>query len=124
MKSGIFWAPPPSFLVSRLVALEAGMRSEMARTLDEQARQIEAEMKAQAPWSDISGATRAGLFAQATPDGLGGEVVVSMGGPFGPDPYLEIRRDVSARRPIIRPTLASGGPQVMQSLDGLMDRAL
>lgn len=123
MKTGIVWAPPPSFLVSRLVALAAGMRSEMARTLDEQARQIESEMKAQAPWSDISGATRAGLFAQATPDGLGGEVVVSMGGGGG-DPWLEVRRLASARRPIIRPTMATAGPQVMESLGGLMDRAL
>lgn len=123
-RTGIYWAPPPSFLVARLAKLASGLQREAGKTLSEQARQLEAQMKAQAPWSDITGATRSNLFSQATPNGIGGEVVVSMGGPFGPDPYLEIRSTISARRPIIRPTMAYAGGQVLESFDGLIDRAL
>lgn len=75
---------------------------------------VEQEAKANAPWSDRTGAARAGLYADVYNDG--GEVVLELGHTVDYGQWLELIQD--GQYAIILPTLEKMADSVLQAAAG------
>lgn len=87
------------------------------RVAHEQAAEIEAYAKANAPWQDRTGAARARLSATVEESGPIGTITLSHGVPYGI--WLEIAN--GGRYSIIAPTIDVFGPRVMRSLQNMIN---
>ena len=92
---------------------------DIAYTIAEyQAPRVEAYMKMNARWHDVTGNARSGLRAEAYQDGSETGIVLYHSVPYGI--YLETRWD--GRLGIIDPTIAAMGPEVMAQFERALDR--
>lgn len=103
-------------------ALEKGeerVHDAVFAALEHQAPGVEAHMKQNAPWQDQTGNARQGLRAEAYDLG-GGDmgIILYHQVPYGI--WLEIRN--SGEYAIILPTIETKGPEVMASLERILER--
>lgn len=87
------------------------------RIAHEQAAEMEAYAKQNAPWQDRTGAARAGLTATVEETGQIGTIVLSHGVPHGI--WLEVAN--GGRFAIIAPTIDLFGGRVMRSLQNMIN---
>lgn len=105
-----------------LDAIQAGdqkVHDAVMSVLEYQAPGVEAHMKQNAPWQDQTGNARQGLRAEAYDLG-GGDmgIILYHQVPYGI--WLEIKN--SGEYAIILPTIQVKGPEVMASLERILDR--
>lgn len=105
-------------------SLMAGIRegnervhAKVMSVLEYKAPQVEAHMKVNAPWTDQTGNARQGLAAQAFDEGDNMGIVLYHQVPYGI--WLEVKN--SGQYAIIDPTLEVMGPEVMRSLERIME---
>lgn len=95
------------------------LHREVSREFDREAAWATGYLKATAPWTDDTGAARAGLLAVANDLGRGGhELVMSYSVHYGI--YLETME--SGRYAVIAPAMRIIGAKVLSDLTGLIDR--
>lgn len=87
------------------------------RIAHEQAAEMEAYAKSNAPWQDRTGAARSSLSATVEETGPIGTIVLSHGVPYGI--WLEVAN--GGRFAIIAPTIDVFGPRVMRSLQNMIN---
>lgn len=83
----------------------------------EQAAEMEAYAKTNAPWQDRTGAARASLSATVEETGPIGTIVLSHGVDYGI--WLEVAN--GGRFAIIAPTIDAFGPRTMRSLQNMIN---
>lgn len=105
-------------------SLMAGIRegnervhAKVMSVLEYKAPQVEAHMKINAPWTDQTGNARQGLAAQAFDEGDNMGIVLYHQVPYGI--WLEVKN--SGEYAIIDPTLEVMGPEVMRSLERILE---
>lgn len=79
---------------------------------------VENHMKTSAPWNDVTGNARNGLFAR--PYSEGDEVGIILGHSVDYGIWLEVRWN--GKYAVIQPTIDEMGPVVMARFNRLMDR--
>jgi hypothetical protein len=84
--------------------------------LNEQAGEIEAQMKREAPWQDRTGAARRQLRAQVDVSGAQAQLNLSQNVPHGV--FLELSN--GGRYAIVSPTVARVGAKIMRDIKGKM----
>lgn len=94
------------------------LEREIDQRLQFQAPRLEAFMKTTAPWTDQTGNARNGLAARAYNTGSEQGIILYHQVPYGV--YLELKND--GKFAIIIPTLEAVGPDVMASIDRLLER--
>lgn len=87
------------------------------RIAHEQAAEMQAYARSNAPWQDRTGAARAGLTATVEETGPIGTIVLSHGVDYGI--WLEVAN--GGRFAIIAPTIDVFGPKVMRSLQNMIN---
>jgi hypothetical protein len=91
----------------------------LSRSMDFFTPQVEGYARSNAPWTDRTGNARNGLRATTEHSpGSRHAIVLSHSVPYGI--WLEVRWD--GRYAAIEPTINAMGPQVMQSIQGLIGR--
>lgn len=116
MDGAVQWVTPPSVIRVNLARLEAGTRLRVNRLLRTTAVRWEALAKTQAPWTNRTGMARATLHADATMNGMGGEIVLSHGMDYGI--WLEIAN--GGRYQVIDPTMQVMVAELENGLQGLL----
>jgi hypothetical protein len=101
-----------------LRTLPARLNSWVGRSFQASAVRLEQYMKDNAPWTDRTGDARRGLAAQRVSQGLSNTIVLYHQVSYGI--YLETRWD--GKYAIIQPTIEAMGPDVMNRLEGILDR--
>ncbi len=102
-------------LMANLVGLDARMRMGMVAAANWVAPQAETSMKANAPWTDRTGAARNGLGTQVMVDTDKVAIVLYHTVSYGV--YLELRW--GGKYAIIEPTMAASGPMFLEALKRL-----
>lgn len=93
-------------------------RQKIRSVLEYKAPQLEAHMKINAPWTDRTGNARQGLRAEAFEDGDNMGIILYHQVPYGI--WLELAN--GQRYAIIIPTLESQGPEVMASIERILEQ--
>lgn len=101
-----------------LRTLPARLNSWVGRSMQASAARMEAYMKDNAPWTDRTGNARRGLAAQRVSNGFANTIVLYHQVSYGI--FLETRWN--GRYAIIQPTIEALGPDVMDRLQGVLDR--
>lgn len=91
-------------------------RQKIDKATEEAAKELEAYMKAKAPWQDRTGAARRNLKATAENTAFKHTITLSQNVPYGI--YLEL--GMGKRFAIIDPTLKSKGAEVMKKLSKVL----
>ncbi len=115
-RRGLVWTVPPAVIAVSIRARGPGIRVRLAKRLQAEAAAIQADMKANAPWTDRTGQARAGLSARAQVTATEGVITLSHGADHGI--WLEIANQ--GRFAIVGPTLATGGARGMANLVDLL----
>lgn len=93
------------------------LKAKVMSVLQYKAPQVEAHMKVNAPWTDQTGNARQGLRAEAFDEGDNAGIVLYHQVPYGI--WLELAN--SGTYAIIDPTIAVMGPEVMRSLERILE---
>ena len=105
---------------SLLTAIQEGnerVHAKVMSVLEYKAPQVEAHMKVNAPWQDQTGNARQGLRAQAFDEGDNMGIVLYHQVPYGI--WLDVKN--SGEYAIIDPTIEVMGPEVMRSLERILE---
>lgn len=94
------------------------MDKAIGRTMEYSATNLQNHMRTNAPWTDRTSNARNGLFGTYRKDTSRHRIILYHTMPYGI--WLEVRHN--ARFAIIRPTIESQGPGVMNLLRGILKR--
>lgn len=86
----------------------------VAEAMEEGALKLQAHAQQNAPWSDRTGAARAGLYASVSSDM--GEIVIDVGHTVDYGYWLELIQDGAFA--IIMPTIEELGPEIIEEAGG------
>ncbi|HET7668606.1 MAG TPA: hypothetical protein VFK56_21585 [Mycobacterium sp.] len=114
----VTWIKPPSDIARVLAQRTAQMEGALNANAQAFASKGESAMKSGAPWTDRTGAARAGLTGQAE----GTDIV--LGGTVDYQPYLEFGTSRMAARPIIEPTAREIAPEYFRTSADIVLRLL
>jgi len=93
------------------------VRAKIKAVMEYKAPQVENYMKINAPWTDQTGNARQGLRAQPFEEGSNLGIILFHQVPYGI--WLELKN--SGEYAIIEPTVASQGPEVMKSIERILE---
>lgn len=111
-----YWVTPPSTVSQGIRQYGEQIQGRALAAAQALARQVETEMKAEAPWTDQSGQARAQLYAEA--QALTTEVIeLLIGGRAPHQVFLEVCN--GGRYAIVGPTFQRVGPRLLQMLADL-----
>lgn len=114
--AGITWSPHPNTIRVNTDRLGVAVLGRLANLMEGTAARAEALAKTTAPWTDRTGAARAGLRGTSDADHTGGEIVLSYNVDYGM--WLELANQ--GRYATVIPTMQVIVGELGNGLRGLM----
>jgi hypothetical protein len=114
--AGIDWQVSPADMAGRVERYKKALIAAVFRLAGEWATRIADDARSAAPWTDRTGAARAGLFGRAFRTAMGAVLICGHGVPYGI--YLE--RRWGGKYAAIMPALQRNYAAVMASLQQLV----
>lgn len=118
-RSGIVWSPHPNVIRARITALGPLLEHALDRRLAARALEREGAAKVRAPWTDRTGAARAGLHGTSHVGGGRAEIALAYSVDYGI--WLEVANE--GRFATIIPTMQEAVGLVRGDLQGLLGSA-
>jgi hypothetical protein len=112
----LVWSPPPSFLSARVRGLQRLVTSRLEARAKAFGVDAEARMKVNAPWTNRTGAARAGLSVSVVVGGTAIVLTYAHGVFYGI--FLELKNQ--GRYAIVIPSISADGPALMASLGPIL----